>query len=1061
MLKSYEIINQLSTLLSSYQSEEKIADYRIMLNMSMIVDVYIRLLSDEENSFEELDKNFKQKYKNINFHFVTPEQIEYEENDYANLFDNRTPIINYGFRKRFDGFFDIKPVQLKETTDCPVVTFYSYKGGMGRTTTLVAYALHCAINLNKKVVILDCDFEAPGYLNFFNLHQKGNKNGVVEYLLDKKFDKSVEVSDYCYELEEVPNLRIMPAGDLAQSAEVNYYVEALAKLDYTKTTLIVKDFNNLLLSIEKELKPDIILIDSRTGFSDVFDFTALKLSDLIVSFFGSSEQTRPGRKFLLEKYVQTKKQANENLGLILINSILPQEQSEAGIYYNKFSSDVDTELHSILTELNLGDFETSIQKRPLRRNKFAEEIGVIETSNDTFAKLIRLIKESKEKIEFEELVKLGLTSSDKIKKEVNQLKEASYDYEGIFTLISQMLKLESQVEIIEISGDIVSLKKELLSYTNTALPRDENGRLKLFEDNSIPEPDRFFYRDFMRYVFDKNNFIISGFKGTGKTLLFNVLNNTDEKSKSLRKQLIRKAEITDKNSDNFVFLKVTDLNKDYDLFFNITDEQIRTNINFTRFWLVFIWAKLVSSEGINSELSSNYADLTNQQISSTTKALKFAELSKDLQEFSKIEADLIRIDQQLKKEGKTLFILFDQLDNLVKAEFWSSVISPLVMYWWNNTFENIYPKIFVRTDLFATIKGTNTLRIKNEMVNIEWTREEVYAYFFKLVFSSNPKSKPIFLKIMKEYVKSENDLEIYNEIIEVLANKKDNQVPLHRRFVEPLLNTFFGREKVSGRLGNPYDFFYTNLANANGTLSLRPFINWLAYILDKTLKENDKSDYPVIPDKYFDDQTIRDFVAQDYFYDLTNEPFYDDLLPIPVFIRKFKEPSFLQKRFRQKSVWREHLLDFLNRMIIEIKTKGIVIPSGKPINQVSNSAEQILNLMIDCGIVKEVGTTHGKRYEFATMYHYWLGLSGRGLLQPNELTLSVVEYEGVVVRKNNGFGFIKIDGVERNNVYFHHTGLRDLQFDDIVEWSTKIRFILGRNPRESEKPIAVNIRKIE
>lgn len=1064
MLKSYEIINLLSSLLSSYQSEEKIADYRIMLNMSMIVDVYIRLLSDNETNFEELDKDFKQRYKNINFHFVTPEQIEYEENDYANLFDNRTPTINYGFRKRFDGFFDIKPIQLKETTNCPVVTFYSYKGGMGRTTTLVAYALHCAINLNKKVVILDCDFEAPGYLNFFNLHQKGNKNGVVEYLLDKKFDKSVEVSDYCYEVEEVSNLRIMPAGDLAQSAEVSYYVEALAKLDYTKTTLIVKDFNNLLLSIEKELKPDIILIDSRTGFSDVFDFTALKLSNLIVSFFGSSEQTRPGRKFLLEKYIQTKKQANENLGLILINSILPQEQSEAGIYYNKFSSDVDTELHSILTELNLEDFEINIQKRPLRRNKFAEEIGVIETSNDTFSKLIRLIKESKEKVINDELVKLGLTTSDKIEKEVNQLKEASYDYEGIFSLISQMLKLESQVEIIEISGDIVSLKKELLLYTNNALPRDEKeGRLKLFEDNSTPEPDRFFYRDFMRYIFDKDKFIISGFKGTGKTLLFNVLNNTDEKSKSLRKELIRKAEITDKNSDNFVFLKVTDLNKDHDLFFNITDEQIRTNINFTRFWLVFIWAKLVSSEGINSELSSNYADLTNQQISSTTKALKFAELSKNLQEFSKIEADLIRIDQQLKKEGKTLFILFDQLDNLVKAEFWSSVISPLVMYWWNNTFESIYPKIFVRTDLFATIKGTNTLRIKNEMVNIEWTREEVYAYFFKLVFSSNPKSKPIFLKIMKEYVKSENDLEIHNEIVEILANNKDNQVPLHRRFVEPLLNTFFGREKVSGRLGNPYDFFYTNLANANGTLSLRPFINWLAYILDKTLKENDKSDYPIIPDKYFDDQTIRDLVAEDYFYDLTNEEFNEDLHPIPVFIRRFKKPSFLEQRFRQKAVWGEHILDFLNRMISEIKTKGIDISRLKEKRtKVSNSAEQILNLMIDSGIVKEVGTSHGKKYEFATMYHYWLGLSGRGLSQPYELTQSVVEYEGTIVKKNFGFGFIKIDGIENNNIFFHSSKLMDIDFNSIVEWQTRVRFLVGhKSPREKEKLIAVNVRKIE
>jgi cold shock CspA family protein len=236
----------------------------------------------------------------------------------------------------------------------------------------------------------------------------------------------------------------------------------------------------------------------------------------------------------------------------------------------------------------------------------------------------------------------------------------------------------------------------------------------------------------------------------------------------------------------------------------------------------------------------------------------------------------------------------------------------------------------------------------------------------------------------------------------------------------------------------------------------------LAYVLDKALTEGDKSDYPIIPDKYFEVPSIRDLVAEDYFYDLTNEEFNEDLHSIPVFIQRFKEPSFLQKRFRQKSVWREHMLDFLNRMISEIRTKGIDISRLKEKRtKVSNSAEQILNLMIDSGIVKEVGTSHGKKYEFATMYHYWLGLSGRGLFQPNELTLAVVEYEGVVVKKHNGFGFIKIDGVERNNVYFHHSGLKDLQFNDIIELGTKIRFVLAKNPRENERPIAVNIRKIE
>ena len=284
--------------------------------------------------------------------------------------------------------------------------------------------------------------------------------------------------------------------------------------------------------------------------------------------------------------------------------------------------------------------------------------------------------------------------------------------------------------------------------------------------------------------------------------------------------------------------------------------------------------------------------------------------------------------------------------------------------------------------------------------------------------------------------------------------------PLHRRFIEPLLNTFFGKEKVSGRFGNPYDFFYTNLANANGTISLRPFINWLAYLLDKALKENDKSEYPIIPDKYFDDQTIRDLVAEDYFYDLTNEEFNEDLHPIPVFIQRFKEPSLLQKRFRQKSIWREHMLDFLNRMVTEIQKNGIYIPRLKDTRtKVRNSVEQILNLMIDCGIVKEVGTSHGKKYEYATMYHYWLGLSGRGLSQPSELILSVVEYEGTIVKALEGYGFIKVDGVENNNLYFHNSKLIDFQFDEIEVGRTRVLFLVVKSPKKQNQYMAVNIRR--
>ena len=111
--------------------------------------------------------------------------------------------IDYGPRYRFDSLIGNKKGKTV-IPEIPVITFYSYKGGMGRTTALVSYAMDLAINKNKRVVIVDCDLEAPGYLNFFDLSEhiglkSGKKNGVVEFISDAQFvtnRDSLNINDY-------------------------------------------------------------------------------------------------------------------------------------------------------------------------------------------------------------------------------------------------------------------------------------------------------------------------------------------------------------------------------------------------------------------------------------------------------------------------------------------------------------------------------------------------------------------------------------------------------------------------------------------------------------------------------------------------------------------------------------------------------------------------------------------------------------------------------------------------------------------------------------------------
>ena len=51
--------------------------------------------------------------------------------------------------------------------DSPVITFYSYKGGVGRSMAMANLAVLLARDYGLDVVVVDWDLEAPGLHRFF------------------------------------------------------------------------------------------------------------------------------------------------------------------------------------------------------------------------------------------------------------------------------------------------------------------------------------------------------------------------------------------------------------------------------------------------------------------------------------------------------------------------------------------------------------------------------------------------------------------------------------------------------------------------------------------------------------------------------------------------------------------------------------------------------------------------------------------------------------------------------------------------------------------------------
>ena len=115
--------------------------------------------------------------------------------------------------------------------------------------------------------------------------------------------------------DNLDNIWLVPAGnlnesylDIEQVSDRSSYLEGLSRINLSKVSSIVDSFKLLFSKIQEVVKPDIIFLDSRTGFNDIFGTAAFYLSTCVVGFFGFNRQTQPGLMNLLEEYY--KKQNN-------------------------------------------------------------------------------------------------------------------------------------------------------------------------------------------------------------------------------------------------------------------------------------------------------------------------------------------------------------------------------------------------------------------------------------------------------------------------------------------------------------------------------------------------------------------------------------------------------------------------------------------------------------------------------------------------------------------------------------------------------------------------------
>ena len=209
-----------------------------------------------------------------------------------------------------------------------IVSFFSFKGGVGRTTTLVATALTLARH-GHQVAVVDLDLESPGISTFFLPDTEESPPGMIDYLLEKNIQgKNWKLKDHLEVVnepkllgDEENILPILSAGNVD-----NNYLEKLARLDCQNFLNVNNPLQKTWSDMFKELneaagKLDFILLDTRTGFHDLGGLAIAEFSHAAVIFGTQSRQSWAGLTHVIRRLA--KPSAPEPLPLLLIHALAP------------------------------------------------------------------------------------------------------------------------------------------------------------------------------------------------------------------------------------------------------------------------------------------------------------------------------------------------------------------------------------------------------------------------------------------------------------------------------------------------------------------------------------------------------------------------------------------------------------------------------------------------------------------------------------------------------------------------------------------------------------------
>ncbi|WP_288460640.1 AAA family ATPase [uncultured Chryseobacterium sp.] len=657
----------------------------------------------------------------------------------------------------------------------PVTSFYSFKGGVGRTTATILSGLLLA-RKGKKVMIVDFDLEAPGLASIFaNQNDEAQSllsvKGFVDFLIDFESNKrditKINLDDYYFKKNEQAlvgtqggELIIIPAIS-TDSNSSNSYINKLSKINIKFVN--GKDYipDLFLKKMEEKLKPDHILIDTRTGINDVGGLVFNRYAQAIFLLFYGNQQNMFGLESILPELTKLK---DKDIKFYLINSPVPLDENvakeERGYYVEKsyeiFSKNYyDEEYFPSQFDETAEHYPIDIpyNSQALILNSNKKLSSLVEGSNNPYQQIVDIIDN------------------------ISIVEDIDSDSSSVTNSVSD------------------SNKSILNSITKIASGTSEN-EFKEEEDLT-----RLFYpRKDYKYIFEKDKFLILGEKGVGKTALFSVLSHKKYANELANYCGVNTTEI--QNTDWIIGFEKGNLNfPDKTNFESLQDFE---SAHYRNYWILLLIRQLTTVVLPDIELITRIKDCA---------IINLKLIAKEVNVGEQLINILDQVNQNLLSINKTYIIVYDYLDAGLPDQYGlrGKLVSALVSFYYDyiNRFSNLKAKIFLRSDIFEReVSGlTDKVKILNYSQKIEWQYDQLLNVVWKRVYEQN-KTSELF-----------NDFEIEeNAILGSIPNLRNEEE--HKK----ILDKIFGKNMGGNNKAYPYNWVRIHIEDTNNKIHPRTLI---------------------------------------------------------------------------------------------------------------------------------------------------------------------------------------------------------------------------------------------